>query len=268
MWSHVIDHRCKLLHDNVGNALVMQSSSAVLEEAIDLEVLWSAAGGETTQTNGHSSFRPGWWTHLSDESKTWQKQGGIVAECTSAGATTRLSFNLSSGSPAGTGGSRGATRTDAYITDGCVSTQIEKYAFSTTHDGAVISVAQGNVHLRISLDQETSVTAGTAGNVAVSQETLHHYTRNAFRSLNVKIIVNREIYVTLTLQTLTKEGVLLQMPDGVEGTHVIELWLLEENGGSSEPDASAHPIEERRCLAQGVLIFEVFPEETYVLQRR
>lgn len=269
MWSHVIDRQCKLLHDKVGNASVTQSNPVIVDKAIGLQALWSGDGEEAPQTNGDSPFRPDWWTRLLYESKAWPIQEDIVVKCTSAGETTRLDVSLSGNSPANTGVSRDPNRTGASTTDsGEVSLRMGKHAFVTTHNGAVISVAQGNVHLRISLEEGASVTARTAGHGVESRKEVHHHTSDAISSLVVRILLNRGIDATIPLQTLSNEGALVQLLDGAEGTQVLELCLMEGHRASGAPDSFGHSTGEQPCLAQGDLIFEMFPRDTYILQRR
>lgn len=270
VWSHVVDHQCTLLHDKAGKVLVTQDNSAGVEDAIiGLKEAWGRQYDEVETHPPHGDEYAGidWWTRLLEESHTWPKQDGVVVECISAGKTSRLTFTMSCNLPAAKRDSADKNRSTSQAPDGDIPTRATQYVFSAPQDGSLISIAQGQVHLRVSVGDDTSVKQGATFNEVVSNG--KDIPDDVLNSQDVRVISNRETYVTMPLRTLIMDGALVQLPDGVEGTHVIEVWLLGTGRSSGVPHLTGgQPAEEWPYLAHGIVTFEAFPRETYMLQRR
>lgn len=244
-WSHTNDERCAMFHDKAGRCIVTMTNSALLQYGATADDVFLSLQG---------------WAELVDEAYTplsLDEEANVV--CTSAGQTTRLVFDLlkSKVSVAPPQGNDAADDVDSSTPSS------KKIELKSSQDGAIISSAQSNVHIRVFLQKE-STRRQDGGHHRVSSLQPGDVDARA-NSVRVKIMVDGVEVVTTSLKVISIEGILVSLR-GLEGTNVLEICLLKNQvDGATE---SQRAEQEDNCHAKSVLILEVFSEETQVVYRR
>lgn len=270
MWSHVSDERCSLLHDKAGNAVVTLTPNRPPTKKPD-----RASEAEAKQFYGASAQSPEWWEDMVNSTANAESSllldGGNVPRvvCTAAGRTTRLVVDLATTtliSP----GRREAVVDGEAAADSTSRRRDTKFELVAAQDGSIISGTQGSsIHLRMRRANEillgTPATATAEVDDGLSPRDSRHLAQNEDdtpMSLHVKITADGNEMATMPLKALTVEGVLLTLP-GLEGTFSVSICLLDLNpatiGGSAEG---------ARCLAETMVLLEIFSAETQTVRRR
>lgn len=230
-----------MLHDKAGHSIVVMSHQS------------PNTGGTAAAANGfYPTNIPAGWTNMMEDKKVRSDigKGGAKVVCTSAGHSTRFvvdmvkpSLEMEAENKAETGPPR----------------RRKRFELVTTHDGSIISSNQENVHLRIS--REGMLGAASVGVGEMSPHSEHEENMD-LSALRVKITGDAGELLTTSLAHLYVDGVPLSL-HGLEGTIVVGICVFENHGG----DAAVETWPEG-CLAETMLIFEVFSEETHMVQRR
>lgn len=230
-----------MLHDKAGHSIVVMSHQS------------PNTGGTAAAANGfYPTNIPAGWTNMIEDKKVRSDigKGGAKVVCNSAGHSTRLvvdmvkpSLEMEAGTNAETGppGRR------------------KRFELVSTHDGSIVNSNQGNVHLRISREGMLGAASVGVGEISPHSE---HEENVDLSALRVKITGDAGELMTTSLARLYVDGVPLSL-HGLEGTIVIGICVLENYGGGAAVETRPEG-----CLAETMLIFEVFSEETHMVQRR
>lgn len=245
-WSHVSNERCTLLHDEAGNSLVTlenQHVTARQDFAAADEVLPS---------------RQQWLQMVEETGAPSSERDGAKVVCTSAGRTTRLVFGLVE-SPSNLAQPEASTQGNDVDS---TTPPSKRFKFTSSQDGSIISSAHNNFHIRLSGAERSKQRSGEARGVLDS--TLVDVGAS-LRQSRVRITVSGVEALTTSLERLGTMGVLLTLRY-LEGTHAVEVCILGHRvKGAKESQQEEGP---EICLAETVLMFEVFSAETQVVQRR
>lgn len=242
-WSHANDERCTMLHDQAGHAIVMMSHQPL------------NTGGTAATTNVFDpNNRLEWWTAMMDDKKAHRPdigEGGAKVVCTSAGRSTRFVVDLV----------KPSLDISVGVNDETVPPERRKrFEMVSAHDGSIVSSNQGNVHLRVSREAILAAASVEAGERSRDSENAESMDLSA---LHVKITGDAGELLTTSLERLYIDGVPLSL-HGLEGTIVIGICVFENHGGGG----TAVETRPEGCLAETTLIFEIFSEETHMVQRR
>lgn len=251
-----------LLHDKAGN------------NAIVAMTLNHPPGAEAGATQFYADS-PAWWTNIADPLANAQssllggEQGTPRVVCTSAGQTTRLVVGLvETAVPLGGGGSG----VDGEAAVGSTARRRDtKFELVAAQDGSILSGTQGSsIHLRIHRAKEKLLGTPSTATVEASNDGLSRPDPNQLAlnvdsipvALHVQITGGGGEVGTMPLEVLTADGILLSLP-GKMGTVPLSVCLLElrtAGGGGS--------VEGGACLAEAVVILEIFSPEKYIVRLR
>ncbi|CAN0206279.1 unnamed protein product, partial [Ectocarpus sp. 8 AP-2014] len=245
-WSHVSDERCTMVHDKGGNSVVRMGASGDMAQAS----LTAAV---------HTAFDSAeWWGRIMDEGRILPSVGGGAnVTCTSAGQTTSLVFDLEE--------SRRVERTSPKEAESWNATSTASnsmgFQLSSRQDGSVISAACSRINVRISPAE--GLRHGEGASSSVAGDRLDGVDGDVANKLRVKITVDG-VVATSSLETASTQGFGISLVS-VEGTIVFEVCLLDPE---EEIRGGGGPIVPGNCIAETVLILEIFSTETQIIQRR
>ncbi|CAM9914492.1 unnamed protein product, partial [Scytosiphon promiscuus] len=248
-WSHVSDERCTMLHDKHGNSVVTMEGPAVL-------VRDSSAA---SVARGYP-IRKEWWADLLKGIETLSSLGeNTSVVCSSAGQTTRIVFDLVKSQqaavippvnvldPAGEG-------VDAFNAPASSSSKL-----TSRQDGSIVSSTHSFFHIHVSGAADMWRNRADDDGVADFQlSKADGGGRAATTSLRARITVNGNEAL------VSPSGVSI---DGIgEGTNVFEICLFETQADGLKKGGRATDLSV--CVAESVLIVEVFSAETTIIQQR
>ncbi|CAM9671988.1 unnamed protein product [Ectocarpus sp. 6 AP-2014] len=246
IWSHVSDERCTMVHDKDGNSVVRMGASGDMAQASLTDAV-------------HTAFDSAeWWGRIMDEGRILPSVGGGAnVMCTSAGQTTSLVFDLEE--------SRRVERTSPKEAESWNATSTASnsmgFQLSSRQDGSVISAACSRINVRI-LPAE-GLRHGKGASNSVAGDRLDGVDGDVASELRVKITVDG-VVATSSLETASTQGFGISLVS-VEGTIVFEVCLLDPE---EEIRGGGGPIVPGNCIAETVLILEIFSTETQIIQRR
>lgn len=238
-WSHVSDERCAVIHDKAGSSIVHMVQAP------------SAAVAPDTFVSQEK------WAQMVKENNTPLQSMGDTpsAVCTSAGHTTRLVFDLMT-SPTSLPPAESKTTSVKLVSQ---------------QDASIISSANSNINLRVSRAAAAVAAAGMKlsdgidGRSTASAHTGDTTDDHGLSERSVKITVDGAV-VNISLETASTRGFAVSL-EGWEGTIVFEICVFEKwaEGG---PVGNQSSVDPQVCVAEGVLIMELYSAETHVVQRR
>ena len=255
MWSHVSDERCTMLHDKAGNSVISMEKPATLDQAMIAAV---AQGAEVPEE---------WWAGITREAGKASSagQGGNVV-CTSAGQTTRTVLDLMEPGQRNVVGSSGGNN-DAVRNIEPNTSNVESFRLSSLQDGSIISSSYNFFHIRVSrnsrkVELAQGPTVGNLADLPNPQTTASGAALTEEKHIN--ITVGGIVAPSVSLERASTEGVLLSV-EGRAGTWVFEIYLFQTSVGVSQETPSDR---EEGCLAETVLILEIFSADTQIVHRR
>lgn len=245
IWSHVSDERCTMVHDKEGNSVVRMGASGNMAQAS------LTAAVHTTLDSAE------WWRRIMDEGNILPSVGGEAnVMCTSAGQTTSLVFDLEE--------SQGVERSSPKKAESWNATSTVSnmgFQLSSRQDGSVISAACSRINVRIAPAE--GLRHGEGETSAVAGDRLDGVDGDVASKLRVRITVDG-VVATSSLETASTQGFGISLVS-VEGTIVFEVCLLDPE---EEIRGGGGPIVPGNCIAETVLILEIFSTETQIIQRR
>lgn len=255
-WSHVSDERCTMLHDKVGNAIVAMANQASMGP--------SPSDVSPIQDVTLSEER---WTEMVIEagaSSILGQETSVV--CTSAGQTTSLVFDLTESVVHSQDKKDGENGKHA----GSVASNDASFNMTSLQDGSIVSSSTSFVHVRVSRPAEPiqtdALTPGGADYFQLAETATRDddrvFARVSAPRINVK--VNGVQAMTISLERAITQGVLLSF-EGVEGGHVFEVALLEEQ---PELPGESPPSDREGSAVKASIVLEIFSAETQSVQER
>lgn len=239
-----------LLHDKVGNSIVAMENQAIM----------SQSSSAATPAQGAPRSEE-WWAEMVREAGASSILGQTTSVvCTSAGQTTSLVFDLMESVVP----SQKKTDGGGEYAESIASTTAS-FKLTSRQDGSIVSSSSSFVHIRVSRAagsmQRDVLIPGVAGLQRAEAAT----DDGAFaRALRVKVTVDGMQAATISLERAITQGVLLSF-EGVEGTHVFEVSLLEKQAEVPEENPSS---DREDCIVETALVLEIFSAETQVVQGR
>lgn len=236
-----------MIHDKAGNSIVRMVQAPFAATAQDALV------------------NKEWRAQVVEETNVLQYTGGLPSVvCTSAGHTTRLIFDLVT-SPTSVPPESG---NDAYGRDSkpiSPKSTATSFRLASRQDASIISSDNSNINLRVSRAAAAGLRQrdGMGGSVAGAHlaETADAY--GLASEWFVKITVDG-VVVNTSLESVSTQGLAVPL-EGWEGTVVFEICVLEKR---VEGPGENRPVDPNVCVAEGVLIVELFSAETQIVQRR
>lgn len=250
-WSHVSDERCTMLHDKVGNSIISMENQTT--------TMGQSPSAATPVQNVALSKE--WWADMVREAGTSSILGqGTNVVCTSAGQTTSLVVDLiKSVVPA-----QQKANSGKYAES--VASTSPRFKITSRQDGSIVSSFSSYVHIRVSRAagamQSDALIPGEADFQFAEAATAAD--RALARALRINIKVNGVQAMATTLERAIMQGVLLSF-EGVEGGHVFEISLLEEQAEVSEESL---PSDRGDCIVETSILLEIFSAETQLVQGR
>lgn len=247
-WSHVSDERCTMLHDKGGNSVVTMESPTVLARDS------SAAAA----ARGHP-VRKEWWADLVRGAETLSSFGEEASVvCTSAGKTTRIVFDLVESHHVEVTPPVHASNAVGEGVDGFRAPASSSLKLTSRQDGSIVSSTHNSFHVRVSRAKDKWRRHTVDDGVPHFQLSKSDGGPAVTTSLRAKITVNGNEATT------SPDGVSI---DGVgEGTNVFEICLFESQADGDEKESRMMDLDV--CIAESLLIIEVFSAETHVIQQR
>lgn len=239
-WSHVSDERCAMIHDKSGNSIVQMvraPSTAVAPDALVSQKKWAQMVRENNSPLQSMGDTPS-------------------AVCTSAGHTTRLVFDLMT-SP-------------TFLPP--AESQTTSVKLVSQQDASIISSANSNINIRVSRAAAAAAAAGMRqrDGIDVRSRASAHLDDDTtdgpgLSDWPVKITVDGAV-VNISLENASTRGFPVAL-EGWEGTIVFEVCVFEA-WAEGDPGENQSFVDPHVCVAEGVLILELYSAETQVVQRR
>ena len=245
-----------MLHDKAGNSVITMEEPATLDQAMIAAVV--GQGAKKCEK---------WWAGIVWEAGKVPSvgQGGNVV-CASAGQTTRIVFDLVEPGQRDVVGSS-AENNDAARGVEPNTSNSASFRLSSRQDGSIITSSYSYFRVRVSRNSRKlllaqGTTIDTLADPPIPPPTASGLAPTGEKHIN--LTVGGIVAPTVSLERASTEGILLSL-EGREGTWVFEICLFQTNARVSQEWPSDR---EESCLAETVLILEIFSADTQIVHRR